>query len=135
MPGKLVEWPDWPELTATKGESGDDLVGFKKAIAEKYGEANIIKSWLRVCQELRSVTESIVEQGTATIPEVAFEEVCDLSPQRKQALKDVGCFVVRGVFSQEQASNWFRDLKEYVAANRASVGGMLWSLGSAKIHA
>ncbi|KIW66464.1 hypothetical protein PV04_05799 [Phialophora macrospora] len=123
MPGKLLSWPDWPEFTAAEAESGDDLVGYKKTIAEKYGKDNIIKSWLKVCQELESVTDRIAEQGTSVIPEVRFDEIFELAPERKQALKDVGCFVVRGVVSREQADRWFEDLNEYVAANRASISG------------
>jgi hypothetical protein len=123
MPGRLLSWPDWPEFTAAKAEPGDDLVGYKRTIAEKYGKDNIIKSWLKVCEQLKSVTDRIAEQGTSAIPEVRFDEVLELTPERKQALKDVGCFVVRGVVSREQADGWFEDLKKYVAANRASIGG------------
>ncbi len=124
MPGKLLSWPDWPEFTAAEAERGDDLVGYKKAIVDKYGRDNIIKSWLKVCKELESVTDHIAEQRTSAIPEVKFEEVFDLSPERKQGLKDAGCFVVRGVFSRTQADEWFKNLKDYIAANKASVEGL-----------
>ncbi|KIW91475.1 uncharacterized protein Z519_07441 [Cladophialophora bantiana CBS 173.52] len=123
MPGRLMSWPDWPEFTAAKAEPGDDLVGYKKAIVDKYGKDNIIKSWLKVCKELESVTDHIAEHGTAVIPEIQFDEVFNLTPERKQALKDVGCFVVRNVFGREEADKWFKDLKEYVAANRSQIRG------------
>ena len=124
MPGKLLSWPDWPEFTPGNAETGDDLVGFKKGIVDKYGKDNIIKSWLKVCKELETVTDRIAEQGTSIIPEVQFEELFALTTERKQSLKDVGCFVVRDVFSREQADEWFKILKQYVAANRASIAGM-----------
>ncbi|EXJ57922.1 hypothetical protein A1O7_05345 [Cladophialophora yegresii CBS 114405] len=87
MPGRLLSWPDWPEFTAAKAEPGDDPVGYKRTLAEKYGKENIIKSWLKLCQELESVTDRITEHGSSAIPEVTFEEVFDLSPERRQALK------------------------------------------------
>ncbi len=124
MPGTLLTWPDWQEFTPAKGEAEDDLVGFKQAIVDKYGKDNLTKSWLKVCKELESVTDEIAEHGTSIIPEVQFDELFSMTPEQKQKLKDVGCFVVRGVFSQEQADGWFKDLKDYVAANRQSIGGM-----------
>ncbi|KIX93494.1 uncharacterized protein Z520_10672 [Fonsecaea multimorphosa CBS 102226] len=123
MPGRLLSWPDWPEFTAAKAEPGDDLVGYKKAIVDKYGKDNIVQSWLKVCKELKSVTDRIAEHGTAVIPEIQFDEVFSLTPEKKQGLKDVGCFVVRNVFSREEADKWFTDLKEYVAANRSQIKG------------
>jgi hypothetical protein len=123
MPGQLKAWPDWPEFTAAKGEKADDLIGYKQAIVDKYGKDNIISSWLKVCKQLESVTEDIAAQGTGAVPEVSFDEIFSMAPEKKQTLKDVGCFIVRGVFSQSQADTWFKDLKEYVAANRASIGG------------
>ena len=124
MPGRLLSWPDWPEFSPAKAEPGDDLVGYKKAIVDKYGKNNIIESWLKVCKALGSVTDRIAEQGTSAIPDIQFEEVSTLAPEKKQALKDAGCFVVRGVFSREQTDKWFKELKDYVAANRASIEGM-----------
>ncbi|KIX05671.1 uncharacterized protein Z518_03643 [Rhinocladiella mackenziei CBS 650.93] len=123
MTGRLLIWPDWPEFTAAKGETGDDLIGYKKAIVEKYGKGSLTQSWLKVCKELESVTERIAEQGTSAIPEVQYEDIFGLTAELKSGLKDVGCFVVRNVFSQEQADEWFQNLKKYVAANRSSIKG------------
>lgn len=127
MPGTLLTWPDWPEFTAANAEKGDDLVGFKKAIIHQYGKDNIVKAWLKVCHELESITDDIAQRGTSAIPELEFQDIFSLSSEQKQALKDVGCFVVRNVFSREQADEWFQNLKEYVAANREAINGELES--------
>lgn len=124
MPGRLLSWPDWPDFTAAKAEPGEDLVGYKTSIVDRYGREALVQSWLRVCKELESVTDHIAEHGTAAIPEVDFEDMFSLTPERKNQLKDVGCFVVRRVFSQVQADTWFESLQQYVAANRASIGGI-----------
>lgn len=123
MPGRLISWPDWPEFTATKAETGDDLVGYKKAIVDKYGKDALVQSWLKVCKELKSVTDRIASQGSAAIPEIRFEDIFSLSAEQKNKLKSTGCFVVRDVFTKGQADQWFQDLKEYVAANRSSIKG------------
>jgi hypothetical protein len=123
MPGKLQSWPDWPEFTALKGETNEDLPRFKKAIVDKYGKENIVASWLKVCKDLEALTDRLAEQGTSAIPEVSFDDFFKLSAEQKQRFKDVGCFVVRGVFSPNQADTWFRDLKKYVAANRVDIKG------------
>lgn len=123
MPGRLLSWPDWPEFTPSKAEPGDDLVGYKKAIVDKYGKDALVQSWLRVCKELESVTDSIAELGSSAIPEIQFQDIFALTPEQKAKLKDTGCFVVRNVFSEAQADEWFQNLKEYVAANRSSIGG------------
>ncbi|KAF7561093.1 hypothetical protein G7046_g3041 [Stylonectria norvegica] len=123
MSGKAVPWPDWPEFNPSTAEGGDDLVGYKQAIVEKYGQEALVKSWLKVCKELESVTEKIATGGNSVIPIVEYDDVFSLSSEKKQDLKDVGCFVVRNVFKSEQADTWFKDLKEYVAANSQSIKG------------
>ncbi|KAK5193717.1 hypothetical protein LTR99_006054 [Exophiala xenobiotica] len=122
MPGRLLSWPDWPEFTPSKAEPGDDLVGYKKAIVDKYGKDALVQSWLRTCKELESVTDSIAELGSSAIPEIQFQDFFAQTPEQKTKLKDTGCFVVRNVFSEAQADKWFQNLKEYVAANRSSIG-------------
>lgn len=128
MVGVLKKWPDWPEFTKENGETGDDLVGYKKAIITKYGKDSLIKSWLRVCKELASVTNNIAAVGSEAIPDVQFSDLFDLAADKKQELKDTGCFIVRQVVSQEQANEWFEDLKGYVAKNRSSINGKLLHL-------
>lgn len=124
MPGKLLSWPDWPEYTVDKAENGDDLVRFKKIIVDKYGKDSLVRSWIKVCQALATMTDEIAEKGSSVIPEVQFEDFFSLTAEQKQKIKDVGCLVIRNVFSKEQTAEWYRELKDYIAANRQSVAGM-----------
>lgn len=125
MPGALQTWPAWPEFTAAKGEADLDgeFVKYKKDLLALYGEDAIRKSWLKVCKDLETITDGIAEKGTSTIPEIRYEDFFDLSPEKKQNLKDTGCFVVRGVVSESLATGWFNELKTYVADNGPKVGG------------
>ncbi|KAF4633415.1 hypothetical protein G7Y89_g4709 [Cudoniella acicularis] len=125
MPGTLITWPSWPEFTAEKGEADPtgSLIQYKKEILAMYGAKALQKSWLKVCKELGKVTDEISEKGTTAIMEVQYEELFSMSEEEKEKLKETGCFVVRGVVSEEQATTWFKDLKEYVADNREQVTG------------
>jgi hypothetical protein len=130
MPGALQKWPEWPEYTAAKGEADPtgELIQYKKDLVAKYGEEAIRRSWLKVCNELEVITDEIAEKGTAAIPEIQYDDLFDLSPEKKQTLKDRGCFAVRGVVSENLAPKWFTDLKTYVADNKSHIGGMMSSL-------
>ena len=123
MTGKAAIWPDWPEFSASDAECGDDLVGYKQAILETYGKDSLIKSWLKVCKELELVTANLSVAGNSIIPVVPYDDIFGLGSEEKQKLKDVGCFIIRNVYSGEQADEWFKNLKDYVAANRQSVQG------------
>ncbi|KKY20013.1 hypothetical protein UCRPC4_g04278 [Phaeomoniella chlamydospora] len=105
------------------GEALDDLVLYKKSIAKQFGEENIRRGWLKVCKELETITDNLAAKGTSAIPEVDFEDLFSLPEESKQKLKDIGCFVVRGVVDREQVDTWFNDLKSYVAENRSSITG------------
>jgi hypothetical protein len=125
MPGALQKWPAWREFTAAEGEADPtgEFIQYKKDVVLKYGKEAIRKSWLKVCKELETVTDDIAEKGTAAIPEVQYEDLFDLSYDKKQKLKNTGCFVVRGVVSEYLATTWFNDLKTYVADNRPNISG------------
>lgn len=115
----------WQEYTQKDGEAGDDLVQYKKDVVAKYGEEGIKKSWLEVCEALKKVTDEIAEKKTGMIPEVQYSDFAGLSDARKQELKDVGCFVVRGVIEKDVVEEWFKDLKSYIAKNQQDVRGKI----------
>ena len=123
MPGSLRKWPDWPEFVNRKGESEDDLKQYKTDIVKEFGEESLRQSWLKVCKELEGITDHLAEKGTSAIPEIPYEDLLALSDERKQQLKDIGCFVVRGVVDKKQADQWFTELKDYVAKNRSNITG------------
>lgn len=125
MPGVLKAWPEWPVYTAAKGEKVDpaELVQYKKDIVAQYGEEAIKASWLKVCRELEVLTDEISEKGTNIIPEVTYNEMLELSGEKKAELQKRGCFVVRGTVSKEQATTWYKDVKQYYEDNKPRVTG------------
>jgi hypothetical protein len=123
MPGRLLQWPEWPEFTFENAEKNEDLLQYKNEIIAQYGEDALRKSWLKVCGELAKITDDLAEKGTSAIPEIPFEDLLNLSDEQKQRCKDTGCFVVRDVIPDEQTTKLFWDLKKYVADNRDQISG------------
>ena len=108
MIGPLDTWPAWPEFTSIPDEEqSDDLVNYKSAIIQEYGQEAITQSWLKVCSELEKVTREIREKGSAIIPEISFHDLQSLTEERKEECKKVGCFLIRDVVNQEVAEQWF----------------------------
>ncbi len=123
MSGKVPKWPDWPEFTTSNAEKCDDLAAFKAAIIKEYGQEALTKSWLKTCKALETLTATIAEKGNGVIPEVAFDKISTMTPESRTALKDIGCFKIKGVIPKEQADQWFQELKHYLAANKDKVSG------------
>ncbi|KAH7363810.1 hypothetical protein BKA65DRAFT_590247 [Rhexocercosporidium sp. MPI-PUGE-AT-0058] len=126
MPGVLSEaFASWPVYTSSKGEDAppEELIKYKKDIVALYGEDALKSSWMKVCKELEVLTAEIGEKGTNIIPEASYEEMLDLSKEKKAELQKRGCFVVRGVVSEELATKWYKDLKNYYEDNKPKVTG------------
>ncbi|KAI1252415.1 hypothetical protein MGN70_006990 [Eutypa lata] len=123
MPNPVQDWPDWPEMTPETGELDPENVKIKKEIAAAYGEAALRKSWLAVCDRLKTLTDEIATKRTGVIPELAYDDFFKLGDEEKQRLRDVGCFVIRGLVPEEAANDWFEDLSTYVQENKGAIDG------------
>lgn len=123
------EWPDWPEMRRETGELDPENIKIKKEIEATYGEAALRKSWLAVCDRLKSLTDEITTKRTSAIPELAYDDFFKLGEEEKQRLRDVGCFVIRGLVPEETANAWFEDLNTYLQENKGAVGGKQTSKG------
>jgi hypothetical protein len=87
-----------------------------------YDAATLKDSWVRTCQALESVTETIGWYGSSVIPVLQLHDILSASEQRKRELKAVGCFVVRGVVPKTDATAWYHDLKNFLADNDIETG-------------
>lgn len=125
MIGPLETWPAWPEFTADAAEKAEDLMQYKNIIIKEYGKGKLRASWLKVCSNLEEVTKEIQEKGNKIIPEISCEDLESLSAEQKDKLKDIGCFLVRGVIQKEVADKWFSELKSYIANNKEMIKGAL----------
>jgi hypothetical protein len=127
MPGKLKVWPAWREFKDTSRDDNydTDYARVKQEIITQYGEHAIRKSWLRVCEDLKIVTDNLASQGSDAVPVFEMQEILDhgLSESQKERAKNTGCFIVRGVILEEDANSLFRDLKEFTTSNHGRING------------
>jgi len=126
MPGRVDNrWSPWPQLTlATAKGVQPGTEEYTKAIVSTYGAEALKKSWIQVCERLKSVTDNIASQGNSVIPQLGLEDFLTADLSTKQKLKDTGCFIVRQVVSEQQATDWYHGLKRYVQDNEAQITGM-----------
>lgn len=127
MPG-LDVWPKWPEYTESDVPAAEEqqLRQYKKEIVAEYGEESIRRAWVKTCSELAVITEEIRQKGSSVIPELSFDEFQNIPNAEIARLKNVGCFVIRGVIPREEASEQFKKLKKYVTENKDSLSGMMF---------
>jgi hypothetical protein len=82
------------------------------------------KSWIEVCERLEYITDRIASQGNSVIPELGLQDFLTADVDTKAKLKDTGCFIVRQVVSEQQATGWYNELKGYAEDNKAQITGM-----------
>lgn len=115
----------WPQFVREEGELDPENVRVKKDIAAEYGEEALRKSWITTCNALNKITRSIEDKQTSLIPELSYDEAMDMSEAKKDELRSVGCFVIRGAVPKETADGWFDDLQGYVNDNKDTITGKL----------
>ncbi|KAF3154541.1 hypothetical protein EYR41_001048 [Orbilia oligospora] len=124
MPGQIHKWPAWPEYGADNSTSQDqDFVNTKKAIVEEFGQENLQKAWIRVCEDLSSITDEIVEQGNKIIPICSAEQILEngFSSNDEERIKKTGCVIVRGVLPRTEAQELYTELHQYISDNQGTI--------------
>ncbi|KAJ5570235.1 uncharacterized protein N7459_009665 [Penicillium hispanicum] len=121
----LDRWPRWPEFSESDvpAEAEERMRSYKKQVLAEYGEASLRQAWMKTCERLKQVTEDLRAQASSVIPVLEYEELEHLKEETKQRMKDVGCFVIRGVVPKDEVTSQFTSLKEYIAANKDSISG------------
>ncbi|KAI1098594.1 DUF1479-domain-containing protein [Jackrogersella minutella] len=132
MPGVIENWPAWKEFGVSLAEDtqGPDFAKAKAEIIAQYGEAALRQSWVKVCKELETVTESLSTLGSDAVPTFHMGEIRDhgLSDKQRAQLKSRGCCVVRGVIPKAEATALFQDMKDLVTENTGKIAG--WPIES-----
>ena len=85
----------------------------RDALKRAFGEAKDHIN--RAADAIRKETAS----GRNVIPEVEYSDIRNGSVARaaRASIRKTGCAIVRGVFPQSQASDWFAEVGEYLEAN------------------
>jgi hypothetical protein len=117
MPGRIdARWSPWPQLTlATAKGVQPGTEEYTETILSTYGSEALKTSW---------IPDNIASQGNSVIPQLGLEDFLTAAVGTKHKLKDIGCFIVRQVVSEQQATEWYHELKGYVNDNEAQITGM-----------
>jgi hypothetical protein len=98
----------------------DQIVAFKQSMAPrrdvlKRAYNDVKDAVSRAADKIRAANDA----GRSTIPEVDYRDIADgkVSDTTRAAIRSTGCAVVRGVFPQTQASEWFDEVGHYLEDN------------------
>lgn len=99
----------------------EQIVAFKRSLTP-HREA-IKRAFNEVKDHVRRAADAIRDNaagGRPVIPEIEYRDIQDgsVSEAARQAIRGTGCAVVRGVFEESIAGEWFAELSEYVEVNR-----------------
>ncbi|EPS44239.1 hypothetical protein H072_1754 [Dactylellina haptotyla CBS 200.50] len=123
MPGKIHQWPLWPEYSVDTRSSVDkDFIDAKKAIISEYGPEKLKQGWIRICKQLESITDDISRRGNEIIP-VCTSNVIEngFSTEEEQRIKKAGCVVIREVIEKEEARKIYTDVHNYISDNKGTI--------------
>ncbi|KIP10961.1 hypothetical protein PHLGIDRAFT_47251, partial [Phlebiopsis gigantea 11061_1 CR5-6] len=84
---------------------------------------DMVESWRQVLNDLENVTSSVIEQGSQSVPQVPYLSLKDGLAEYKSKVKSAGCAIIRGAVPEEDALEWDRDTRAYIAANTDKVRG------------
>ena len=99
----------------------DQIVAFKRALAPN---RDVLKrAFAEVRDHVKRAADRIlreVDAGRPVIPELNYQDIRDgnVPGNVRQSIRSTGCVVVRDVFPDNLASDWFAQLGEYLQANR-----------------
>ncbi|KAF3903202.1 hypothetical protein ABW20_dc0101765 [Dactylellina cionopaga] len=123
--GRIYQWPLWTEYEqGDRSTSTDpDYVSARTAIVEAYGPEKLKEAWLRVCEQLQTVTEEIIGKGNNIIPVCSAAQLLKegFSSTERERIWKTGCVVIRGVIPEASCRQLYADLRDYIADNREHI--------------
>ena len=80
------------------------------------------ESWIRVKKALKDGIQEIKELGEGAIPQLNFEELDQLSDEKRAEIHKRGVVVIKGVGPKQEAKSWDAELRNYILANPQTRG-------------
>lgn len=101
-------------------EVRDQIVSFKRSLAPN--REALKRAYEDVKDHVRRAAGNIIDSvaaGRAVVPEVDYRHIRndEVSEAVRKSIRDTGCAVVRGVFHEGVARDWFAELGEYLETN------------------
>ena len=124
MPSRVPVWPSgWPSFTPKDNDPKDTYqLDLKREIIAEYGADAVKEAWIKTCNALRDVTPPISQQGPAAVPTFEYADVVnpEINASIIARMKAAGCFIIRGVIPNDEATAHFTDLQDFIAAQPRS---------------
>jgi Protein of unknown function (DUF1479) len=116
----------WPRrMDDFENNLGPEFADLKRTIREQFGDEQIRKSWIDVCNRLNTIVcPRLKKLGTKAIPSFTFEQMLEASDAEIASIKDAGCVVVKGLFDVSLASQWREMSRDYISENRSLATGI-----------
>ncbi|KAL4938168.1 hypothetical protein BDV06DRAFT_226276 [Aspergillus oleicola] len=124
MPSFDAPWPAWAEYTYKAAEDKDpEYLAIKISIIAEYGADALRQSWLKVCDELKSVTDEIARKGNKIIPVFDTDQVLEkgFTDAQREEIRRFGTFVCRSTVPEAEATTHYNNLKRFVADNEGAI--------------
>lgn len=126
MPGKIEEWPAWPEFNSRQSDCGEldqESLAIKRSMIERHGGAALRQGWIKTCSKLKEITKEIERKGNDIIPVFDTTEILQtgLTDSQREEVKRVGAFVCRGTIPKEELLGLREGLHKYVADNKDNI--------------
>jgi len=107
-------------MVATPIGVADQIVALKRRLAPS--RAVLKRAYAEVKDHVRRAADSVIADvaaGRAIVPELEYREIRDqrVPEATRQAIRSTGCAVVRGVFPESVARDWFGEVGEYLETN------------------
>ncbi len=107
-------------MSGAEGEIREQIVAFKRKVAPN--REVLKRAYADVKDHVRRAADNIIKSvaaGRAVVPEINYGDIRDnrVSEAVRQLVRDTGCAVVRGVFPEDLARDWFAELGEYLDTN------------------
>ncbi len=106
--------------TDDKFDVADQIVAFKRNLAPRH---DVLKRAFAEVKDHVSRAADIIRRevaaGRPVVPEIEYADIRDgkVPDRAGQAIRSTGCVVVRGVFPEVLARDWFAELGEYLETN------------------
>jgi len=102
-------------------EVRDQVVAFKRAMAPR--RAALSKAFGEVRDHVKRAADTIQSEavaGRAVVPDLQYVDIRDgkVTEEMRAAIRKTGCAVVRGVYPETMASDWFAEVGAYLEDNQ-----------------
>jgi len=111
---------DAPSSEKSPFDVGDKVAAFKQAMAPR--RAVLHEAFVAVSDHVKREADRIqadAAAGRQVIPEIAYADIRDgkVSEAARAAIRRTGCAVVRGVYPEAMANDWFAEVGAYIDDN------------------